>query len=140
MQMYAPLSCAIHATPQRCKCTRKWRRFRSLHLQKLENINTLVGLSTPRRVSRPTPGDVSQHALRQTPLDSYCRRWYTSYWNAFLYFYLSTSPRHEMNKPNLRVFYPCTENVNEIKISQLDINISSNTHEYCVHSLFDVRN
>ena len=38
-------------------------------------------------VSRPTPGG-SQHALRQTPptpVDSYCRGWYASYWNAFLF-------------------------------------------------------
>ena len=44
-----------------------------------------------------------------------------------LYSYLNTSPRHEMNKPNLRVFNRCTENVKEIKIGKLDINISSNT-------------
>ena len=32
----------------------------------------------------PHPGGVSQHALRQTPPDSYCCGWYTSYRNAFL--------------------------------------------------------
>ena len=31
-----------------------------------------------------TWGGVSQHALRQTPPDSYCCGWYASYWNAFL--------------------------------------------------------
>ena len=45
------------------------------------------GMSDPRRegVSGPR-GVVSQHALRQTPAgDSYCCRWYASYWNAFLF-------------------------------------------------------
>ena len=46
------------------------------------------GVSRPASggVSRPTPrGCASQHALRQTPLDSYCCGWYASYWNAFLF-------------------------------------------------------
>ena len=60
-----------------------------------------VSRPTPRGVSRstlrggspsPHPGGfpsphlgISQHALRQTPpADSYCCRWYASYWNAFL--------------------------------------------------------
>ena len=61
-----------------------------------------VSRPTPGGVSRPTPrgspgphlgglqanteGGGSQHALRQTPAaDGYCR-WYTSYWNAFLFY------------------------------------------------------
>ena len=37
-------------------------------------------------VSKPTPGGVSQHTLRQTPpkADGYCCGRYASYWNAFL--------------------------------------------------------
>ena len=44
--------------------------------------------------SRPTPrGDVSQHALRQTPpqADGYCCGRYASYWNAFLFSLLARS-------------------------------------------------
>ena len=46
-------------------------------------------------VSRPTPGGVSQHALRQTPpppkADGYCCGWYVSYWNAFLLYFTNSA-------------------------------------------------
>ena len=40
----------------------------------------------PEGISRPTPGGISQHALRQAPLqaDGYWCGFYASYWNAFL--------------------------------------------------------